>query len=265
MAGRKKAGFFWFLVMLMTLAVKFFTYFSPAIKSYTVFQVATVFHLIVWVVMLADSCRQEIPRIKAKVWVAYVLLFVVIILLPILIVRQCLFQPFKIPSHSMEPTLMGNLVTDEGIWETGDHILISKMAYWFHPPQRGDLVVHSTEGVKYNNLPPNVLYLKRVVGIPGETISVKAPNIFVNGKRLDQPPIFQKITSGEHGYNGYVNGGLLASESSIIVLGKDEYFVCGDNGTNSLDSRYFGALKKANIKGKVILIYFPFERKGIPE
>lgn len=197
----------------------------------------------------------------------YAFTAIALLAVPFLTVRQFLFQPFQIPTHAMEPTLMGNLKTDKGVYETGDHILVSKMSYWFHPPRRGDMVVCSTEGIAYYNLPPGESYLhvKRVVGIPGDAISVKAPNIFVNGKRLEQPPIFQKITSGEDGYNGYVNAGLLANDVSIVALGKDEYFVCGDNGTNSLDSRYFGAIKRNSIKGKVILIYLPFERKGVPE
>jgi signal peptidase I len=96
-------------------------------------------------------------------------------------------------------------------------------------------------------------------------VSIHAPNVLINGKILDAPPIFKEITSGANGYSGYTNALLLATDNDKIVLGKGEYLVFGDNSQNSLDGRFYGAIKRSNIKGKVVLIYWPFERKGIPK
>jgi len=108
-------------------------------------------------------------------------------------------------------------------------------------------------------------FVKRVVGIPGDMVSIHAPNALINGKILDDPPIFKEITSGANGYSGYTDGPLLATDTDKIILGKNEYLVFGDNSQNSLDGRFFGPIKRSKIKGKVVLIYWPFERKGRPE
>ena len=215
--------------------------------------------------MLIESCRTPIPRFTVKTWVVYVIIAIAIQVVPALTIRQFFFRPFSMPTGSMEPTLMGNKRTPHGVENTGDHIIVSKMVYWFHEPQRGDIVVFSTTGIQYFGIAPGFLWVKRIVGIPGDTVSIHAPDVLINGKILDDPPIFKEIASGSSGYSGYTNVQLLATDEDKIVLGKDEYLVFGDNSQNSLDGRYFGAIKRSNIIGKVVLIYWPFERKGRPE
>jgi len=255
----------WFLIVYCTILIKAFLYLSPLNKSYELYQAFTALGGLLWIVMLIDACRTPVPRLKVGIWTGYVFVAIVINLVPLVIIRQFLFQPFSISTTSMQPTLMGNKRTPLGIEKTGDHFFVSKMAYWFHEPQRGDIVVFSTGGIEMFAIPPGEEYVKRIVGVPGDTVSIHAPNVLINGKVLDDPPIFKEITNGAKGDSGYTNALLLATGDDKIVLGKNEYLVFGDNSQNSLDGRFYGAIKRSNIKGKVILIYWPFERKGRPE
>jgi signal peptidase I len=265
LSGRKAVGVSWFLTDRLLTATAYFIYLSPLVKSFAVFKFFTIFAMTVWVVMLIESCRTPIPRLNLKVWTAYVLVVIAIPVVPALVIRQFFFQPFSIPTGTMQPTLMGDKKTPFGVEKTGDHIFVSKMAYWFHQPQRGEIVVFSTEGIDQFSMQPGEEYVKRVVGIPGDTVSIRPPNVLINGKILDEPPVFRRISAGANGYSGYTNALLLATDTNTIDLGKDEYFVLGDNSQNSLDGRYFGAIKRQNIKGKVVLIYWPFDRKAKPE
>jgi len=265
LAGKKRAGVIWFLIIYCAMLVSAFLYASPLNKSYALYEAAEAFYSVVWIVMLVDACRTPIPLLKKINWVIYVFVAIAITLGPFVMIRQFIFQPFSTPTGSMQPTLMGDERTPSGIKKTGDHFIVSKMAYWFHQPQRGDIIVFSTGGIKQSAIAPGVEYVKRIVGVPGDTVSVHAPNVLINGKTLDDPPVFKKMAAGADGYTGYTNAQLLAKDDDKIVLGKDEYLVFGDNSHNSLDGRYYGAIKRSNIKGKVVLTYWPFDRKGRPE
>jgi signal peptidase I len=265
LAGRKRAAVVWFLISWGTTLIQAFLYISPLNKSYELYQASRIFASVLWIVMLFDACRTPIPRLKKRIWMIYVFITIALYAVPILTIRQFFFQPFDIPTGAMQPTLMGNKRTPFGMEKTGDHFIESKMAYWFQEPKRGDIVVFSTTGIQYPSISPGELFVKRIVGVPGDTVSIHAPNVLINGKILDDPPIFKKISGAENGYSGYTNAAWLATDDDKTVLGKDEYLVFGDNSQNSLDGRYYGAIKRSNIKGKVILIYWPFERKGRPE
>jgi signal peptidase I len=172
----------------------------------------------------------------------------------------------------MQPTLMGGRQTSGQLPETGDQIIVNKAAYWFHPPERGDIIIFSTAGLNFLS-GSDEIYVKRVVGLPGDTVSIHEPNLLIGGHILDQPPIFKKIASRSGGYVGFTLPQFpsfgpplnLNSETNSMVLGPDEYAVLGDNSINSVDSRYFGPIKAKSIKGKVAFIFSPFERKGRPE
>ena len=265
LAGRIKAGVIWFLFIHCVVFANGFLLVAPLNKSFSLYQAASIFYLVAWIVMMVDACRTPIPRLKKAFWILYVFIAVSITLVPFVIVRQFLFQPFRIPTGTMQPTLMGDKITHFGVEKTGDQIIVSKMAYWFHEPQRGDIVVFSTDGIGQFQIPAGEEYVKRVVGIPGDTVSIHEPYALINGKRLDTPDIFKKLASGTNDYWGYTTAYLLASDKDKIVLGKDEYLVLGDNSQNSLDGRYYGPIKRGSIIGKVVLIFMPFDRKGSPE
>ena len=173
----------------------------------------------------------------------------------------------------MQPTLIGNRKAADGQTIQGDCIFVNKWVYRFHEPKRGDLVVFKTEGIEKRqsekfNIPDTQIYVKRLVGLPGERVSIRPPYVYINGKKLVEPKIFEIISGGGNGYEGFLGADFWGSEKSEnkeIELGKDEFYVLGDNTRNSLDSRFFGPVKRESIIGKVAWIYWPPERRGIPE
>ena len=153
-----------------------------------------------------------------------------------------------------------------GVAKAGDYILVNRMKYNFFPPKRGDIVVfdaeEATEKAAY--------YIKRMVGLPNETITIDEPYLNVNGE-LPTDPRFDKLFHHEK-YSGYVYGSLasqlapiIAGPNEPIVLGEDEYLFFGDNTHNSLDGRYFGAVKRDKLLGTAFFVGLPFDRAGSAE
>jgi signal peptidase I len=162
----------------------------------------------------------------------------------------------------MQPTLMGRTRAPDGQEKPGDSFMVDKLRYRFSEPQRGDIVMFKTTGLHLPGLSENQVYVKRLVGLPGEKVSIQPPFVCVNGNRIMKPEVFEKIASGADGYSGFSCTGLLASASAEVLLGKDEYFVLGDNTVNSFDGRHFGPIRRDSIIGRVAWVYAPSERKG---
>ena len=160
-------------------------------------------------------------------------------------INNTLVKPYRIPTASMEPTL-----------QTGDFILNNKLSYCAHNPERGDVIIFQ--------YPSNekLIYVKRIVGIPGDTLEIKDKEVYMNGCRLDEP------------YVKHIDSHILPAGAGPrdnygpLVVPPNEYFIMGDNRDNSLDSRYLGTVDRIKIKGKPSLIYwswsgkFPFVRFG---
>lgn len=126
----------------------------------------------------------------------------------------------------------------------GDDIIVEKVSYYLHEPERYDVIVFP-----YND---NVFYIKRIIGLPGESVQIKDGKIFIDGIQLWE----------QYGNEAIEDPGLANEE---IVLRKDEYFVLGDNRNSSIDSRKpeVGAVKRNNIVGKAWLRIFPFDSFGV--
>ncbi len=158
------------------------------------------------------------------------LLETLILALLIFVIINTLTGRYEVQSISMEPTL-----------HAGEYLIVSKVAYWIHPPERGDIVVLD---------PPQnrseIPYIKRIVGLPGERIEVRDGRVFINGIALNEP---------------YVSGPPRYPADQI--LGPDEYFVLGDNRNNSSDSHIWGVLPADNIIGKAVFRYWPPEKWGL--
>jgi signal peptidase I len=152
---------------------------------------------------------------------------------------------------SMSPTL-------QGASGRGDHFFVDRLTYRFSSPRRGDLLVFLSKGI--SGLPQDQIYVKRVIGMPGERLEIRDGAAFANGTRLTEkdgiPPI--RFTTGPQ-----INSAESASRASYEVP-QGGYFVVGDNPENSLDSRYFGSVPLASVYGKVTAIYYPFSRAGRP-
>jgi signal peptidase I len=159
-----------------------------------------------------------------------------------------------------------------GLRRSGDHVVVNTLAYLGQPPQRGDLVLFSGASVDHPNIDAGDLLIQRVAGLPGERINVNPSYVYVNGKKLTEPKIFDDIANGRKEFIGYKAAHpfahpppLMAKDTDAILLAGDEYLLLGDNGDNALDGRYFGPLRRRDILGKVVRSYWPFERAGIPE
>ncbi len=153
---------------------------------------------------------------------------VLLALLIILLVNSTTGR-FRVHGFSMEPTL-----------HDGQYIVVSKVVYMIHAPERGDVVVLRTP-----HNPGGNYFIKRIVGLPGEHIEIQDGKVLVNGMPLEEPYITEP--------------GLY---SGTWILGSDEYFVLGDNRRNSSDSHNWGVFTGKDIVGKAWLCYWPPEDWG---
>lgn len=180
-----------------------------------------------------------------------------------IIMKTFLLQAFFIPSGSMEPTLHGCTGC------TGDRVIVNKLAYRFRQPERGEIIVFIAEkdrtpkglvakvrgflfeGIGVTRPPGETDYIKRVIGLPGETIEVTQEALFittVDGRRFTPTEPYIRL---EGGYN------LLQSP---IVVPPGHLFVMGDNRNASSDSRVIGPIKQSDVIGKAFVRIFPFTR-----
>ena len=163
-------------------------------------------------------------------WIVEWAVVLVVAILVAVGIRTFVVQTFFIPSASMEPTL-----------EVGDRILVDKLSYHLHAVHRGDIVVFATPPGE--DAGPNVKDLvKRVIGLPGETISSAGGQVVINGKPLKEPWLVK----------GTVTTGITTQ-----VIPPNEYFVMGDNRSDSQDSRFFGPIHSSLIVGRVVVKIWP--------
>lgn len=160
---------------------------------------------------------------------------VVISLAIILPIRYFLIQPFYVKGASMEPT-----------FDDHEYLIIDELSYRFREPERGEVVVF-----RYP-LDPRQYFIKRVVGLPGETVKISGDRVtiiseeFPEGKPLDE--------------SAYLPSEVPTRGDRTVALGPDEYFVLGDNRSASLDSRTFGPLPLSHIVGRVWIRGWPLDR-----
>lgn len=148
----------------------------------------------------------------------------------VLLVVNVTVRPYLVDSPSMEPGI-----------QVGDRMVVSAFAYNFGSPQRGDVIIFHPPSN------PSKTYVKRVIGIPGDHISITPTSVIVNGHTLKEPYVSLLDPSAPES----------ASVLPTITLRANQYFVLGDNRQNSDDSRFFGYVPRANIIGKVEFIYWP--------
>jgi signal peptidase I len=151
------------------------------------------------------------------------------------VVKTFLFQAFYIPSESMEPTL-----------KPGDRVLVNKLSYKVHPIHRGDIVVFKRPPAETSD-PAIKDLIKRVIGLPGDTIESIDNKVYINGKPLNEP---------------YLEPGTPTASLIKHVIAPGEYFVMGDNRTNSKDSRFIGAIPGSLIVGRAFVRVWPFSGFG---
>jgi len=262
LAGHKTTGVLWFIGCLLMNIFAVIGIMSPQVKlsKEVIFGALFIYCLIV----ILDGFRYSIPKQGIKGWIYIYSIYFCLILLPILELRQFALEAFRMPTSTM-PKFLGSRSNLKGYPGSADRILANKLIYRLSEPKRGDVIVFSTTGLF--PVEQNVYYVKRLVGLPNETIRINPPYVLVNGSILEDPPIFQRISSKVDGYHGYtlmkyVPRQKNANPTDTITLGSDEYFVMGDNSEDSLDSRHYGPIKRSAIHGKAFYIYDPVDRKG---
>lgn len=219
-------------------------------------------------------------------WVEYGVSFFPVILF-VFVLRSFIFEPFRIPSGSMLPTL-----------QSGDFILVNKFQYGVRipvinkkliplgDPKAGDVLVF-----RYP-VDTSIDYIKRVVGVPGDTIRYESKQLYINDKRIDLAPSGQYFEPDRHHYVAkyteqlgdtshdillntqqsqdfmpisrfpYLENCDYARQAMRCVVPEGHYFVMGDNRDNSLDSRYWGFVPDENVVGRAFFIWMNFSEPG---
>jgi len=215
-----------------------------------------------------DSSRPpgEIPSEARRTLVEYSRSFFPVLLF-VLVIRSFVFEPFRIPSGSMMPTLL-----------KGDFIFVKKFAYGLRlpvteteiietgEPERGDVIVF--------RLPtdPSVNYIKRVVGLPGDNIVYERHRLVINGELVDleaspaatpaEPVFVEQLGEREHDIL-IENPGYSINDGSYVVP-EGHYFVMGDNRDNSKDSRFIGAIPESHLVGEASRIWMHIDGLSWP-
>lgn len=161
---------------------------------------------------------------------------IVVILAVLVMVYLFIMSPEEVNGSSMEPN-----------FHDGEYILTNKVAYKLGDPKRGDVIIFKSWSNK------DVDYIKRVIGLPGETVELKDNAIYVNDQKVDEPYLSPGVA---------IFGGSFLVEGQPVVVPTDMYFVMGDNRPHSSDGREFGPVARADIIGVVILRYWPFSQFG---
>lgn len=161
-----------------------------------------------------------------------VFLIAVVIIVPI---RYFLVQPFFVRGASMEPA-----------FEDGEYLIIDQLSYRWREPERGEVIVFRFP----NN--PSQFFIKRIIGLPGDTVRVEDGQVVVQNQELTHGAI---LDESSYLAEGTRTGGRVTSQ-----LGADEYFVLGDNRAASSDSRSWGILARDKVIGRAWIRAFPFDR-----
>lgn len=201
----------------------------------------------------AQPADEAPPRRKKRSLLAELPFLVAIALALAVLVKTLALQAFYIPSESMVDALQVN-----------DRVLVNKVSYRIGQPERGDVVVFDQSPNEEESLPaalirnlaesigartPEADLIKRVVGLPGETIDIRDNTVFIDGEPLDEPYLEEAIRTRW-------------DASEPLLIPEDSYFVMGDNRTRSLDSRTFGPISRDEIVGRAFVIIWPTSRWG---
>ena len=167
----------------------------------------------------------------------------------VLVIKEWVVNPYRIPSSSMEPTLHCAAPGVGCQAGASDRVLANRFIYRFRDPERGDIVVFETPEEAVERCGAGGTFVKRLIGLPGDTIAQRSGVLRVNGAPLEE---------------SYVNGGSAGLDFPERTLGADEYFMMGDNRGQSCDSRQWGPVSREDLIGPVFAVYWPPTRLGLP-
>lgn len=179
----------------------------------------------------SHSASSAVPQ-KKDGFVKEIVKLSLIALLVVLPIRLFIAQPFVVSGASMETT-----------FSTGQYLIVDQLSYHFVDPARGDVIVF-----RYPK-DPSKYFIKRIIGLPGDTVTIEGNDVSIRNKDH-----LQGVILNEDSYAPRMSENNMLSET----LGTNEYFVMGDNRDASSDSRMWGTLPRANIVGRAFLRLFPF-------
>jgi signal peptidase I len=194
---------------------------------------------------LLDRSRSRLPRPlrTALDWLVTICLASAFIL----IFQAEIAKPYRIPSASMEPTLHCARPATGCLAQFSDRVIADRLAYRFRKPRRGDIVVFRTPPSAEQACGGGGVFVKRIIGLPGERVSMSSGRVAIDGRRLD-----------EHDYiAGPEQAGV---QSGAWRVPRESYFMMGDNRTASCDSRSWGAVRRENLIGPIVATYWPPKR-----
>ncbi|MDF1615729.1 signal peptidase I [Desulfurivibrio dismutans] len=189
-----------------------------------------------------DSSRKSVFREYAEA--------IIVALVLALLIRTFVVQAFKIPSGSMEPTLL-----------IGDHLLVNKFTYGVRNPFNGEVWISLQEPARYDVVVfryprnPSQDYIKRIIGLPGETVEIRDKKVYIDGEPLDDPrAVFRDDDILPPSRQPRDNFG-------PVTVGPDELFTLGDNRDNSHDGRFWGMVETTALRGKAFVLYWSWDRE----
>jgi signal peptidase I len=179
---------------------------------------------------------------------------IVIAVILALFIRTFVVQAFKIPTGSMEENLL-----------IGDHLLVNKFV--FGPTESGaERTLLPVGTIKRRDIivfkypeDPERDFIKRVIGLPGETVEVREKKVYINGTALDEPYVHFLAPPSAPSELHEVTSFDVRERFGPVTVPADQYFMMGDNRDNSADSRYWGFLRRDYIKGKALVIYWSYQ------
>jgi signal peptidase I len=199
----------------------------------------------------AQPAPAAAPKRKRSHGLAFELLWLVpVAVIAALLIKSFVFQAFYIPSGSMEPTL-----------NIGDRVLVNKLSYDLHDVHRGDIVVFAAPPLARGNGIDDLV--KRVIGLPGDTVTYSGGSVLINGHRLDEPYLRPSATTEVEGNAVPPNCGAPANGQPGCVVPKGRLFVLGDNRPQSKDARVFGSISESSIVGRVFVRIWPLDNLGL--
>ncbi|MEO8290382.1 MAG: signal peptidase I [Gaiellaceae bacterium] len=167
----------------------------------------------------------------------------------VLAIKAWIVNPYRIPSSSMEPTLHCAEPQPGCLSGYSDRVLANRFIYHFRDPHRGDIVVFKTPQRAFDECGAGGTFVKRIIGLPGDTVTEGNGGIVsINGKRLSEP---------------YLARSQPDQTTGRWVVPPGQYFMMGDNRSQSCDSRVWGAVPRAALIGPVFAVYWPPQRIGI--
>lgn len=188
---------------------------------------------------------------QTKSLIKEVLSVVIISLIVVIPIRMYIAQPFVVSGQSMDKTLAN-----------GNYLIIDEVSYRFQEPKRGEVVVFRVPeealALSNYNLDKKMFFIKRIIGLPGEKVEINGDSVKIFNDKNTEGIVLNEPYAFVDKLSPYFK-----DIKKTITLKSDEYFVMGDNRHNSSDSRFWGPLKKENIKGKTFLRLWPFNRLAV--